>query len=73
MKGDSSQGTLQDTWVKPKLGLYETEAVHRLGYTPRTIPIDYYDNDDGYWDDWIEKKMRKWNNELPTRRPFFKH
>mgnify|MGYP000681102168 CR=1 FL=1 len=23
-------------------------------------PIDYYDNEDGFWDEWIEKKLESY-------------
>jgi hypothetical protein len=37
-------------------------------------PINYYDNDDGFWDEWIEKKNKHYD-EVPmiAKRLFFKH
>ena len=36
--------------------------------------LEYYDNDDGFWDDYIAAKEESYN-ELPmiVNRPFFKH
>ena len=38
------------------------------------IPLQYYDNDDGFWDDWIEEKMQRYNEQpLIIGRKFFRH
>jgi len=38
------------------------------------IPIDYYDNDDGFWDEYIAKKRQKWaEHDMIVFREFFKH
>ena len=38
------------------------------------VPIDYYDNDDGFWDDYIkEKQHRSEKAGFLTHRRFFKH
>ena len=38
------------------------------------LPINYYDNDDGFWDDYIKMKQRKLEeHNLITNRKFFKH
>lgn len=37
-------------------------------------PIDFYDNDDGFWDEFIEQKKEKFNKlKINTLRPFIKH
>lgn len=38
------------------------------------LPIDYYDNEDGFWDDYIAKKEATYD-EIPmiVTRPYFKH
>jgi len=28
----------------------------KFGVPPKDLPINYYDNDDGFWDDYIEFK-----------------
>ena len=38
------------------------------------VPIDYYDNDDGFWDDYIKEKHQRMEEAgLITQRLFFKH
>jgi len=36
-------------------------------------PITYYDNDDGYWDNWIKTKHERIGLPHMTRRAYFKH
>lgn len=48
---------------------------------PKTIldvlpvnPIDFYDNDDGFWDEFIAKKKKKFNKvPIYPDREFIKH
>lgn len=48
------------------------DRVH--GLPPEELPLNYYDNEDGFWDDYIEmKKQRYAGQHMITRRPFFKH
>mmetsp|Transcript_807 Transcript_807/g.107 ORF Transcript_807/g.107 Transcript_807/m.107 type:complete len:80 (+) Transcript_807:1361-1600(+) len=42
-----------------------------LGMVPSTI--NYYDNDDGYWDDWIRTKRERAGLPSITFREHFKH
>lgn len=36
--------------------------------------LEYYDNDDGFWDEWIEKKeIGRGTVQIMTDRPYFKH
>jgi hypothetical protein len=38
------------------------------------MPVDYYDNDDGFWDDYIQEKQQKMQEAgFITQRKFFKH
>ena len=38
------------------------------------IPLNYYDNDDGFWDKYIDHKTTKWaQNDMIVNRKFFKH
>mmetsp|Transcript_17428 Transcript_17428/g.31451 ORF Transcript_17428/g.31451 Transcript_17428/m.31451 type:complete len:516 (-) Transcript_17428:4326-5873(-) len=36
-------------------------------------PLTYYDNDDGYWDDWIKEKRERIGVPELSRRSHFKH
>lgn len=37
-------------------------------------PLNYYDNDDGFWTEYIREKQNKWSsNPLIVNRPFLKH
>lgn len=29
------------------------------GVAPKELPINYYDNDDGFWDDYIDHKLKR--------------
>ena len=41
---------------------------------PLLQPLNYYDNDDGFWTDYIRHKQVKWaSNPLIVNRPFIKH
>ena len=38
------------------------------------IPLNYYDNDDGFWDKYIQMKQEKWGaNPMIVNRMFLKH
>jgi len=38
------------------------------------IPIIYYDNDDGFWDKYLDDRIERWDeNDVLTNRKFFKH
>lgn len=48
------------------------DRVH--GLPPEELPLNYYDNEDGFWDDYIEMKQQRYSNQhMITRRPFFRH
>ena len=32
------------------------------GVAPEELPLHYYDNDDGFWDDYIKYKRDRWEN-----------
>lgn len=37
-------------------------------------PIDFYDNEDGFWDEFLEKKKKKFNKvPIYAKRVFLKH
>lgn len=38
------------------------------------LPLDFYDNDDGFWTDYIQQKQTRWaQNEMIVNRKFLKH
>jgi hypothetical protein len=38
------------------------------------LPIHYYDNDDGFWTEYIQHKQDKWaSNDMIVNRMFLKH
>lgn len=43
----------------------------------QALPINFYDNDDGYWDNYLKMKYEKFDEYSRTKmivgRPFFKH
>ena len=43
-----------------------------IGEAPRELPINYYDNDDGFWDDYILEKQGRWEDAgmIVNRRSF---
>ena len=44
--------------------------------TPATLlqPLNYYDNDDGFWNEYIAHKQERWQlNPMIVNRPFIKH
>ncbi len=72
IEGGGEEEILHDFKTKP---WPEMEGRFEEGYQP--IPMDYYDNDDGYWDEFIAKKQEKIeeyiSEEMIIGRPFFKH
>ena len=46
------------------------------GVPPEELPLHYYDNDDGFWDDYIRYKRSRWESAeggLITNRRHFLH
>lgn len=60
---------LTDFYVKPYAG------PHHVFEDPHPIlPLNFYDNEDGFWDDYIQhKKNRMADNEMIINRKFMKH
>lgn len=57
-------------WDSPRK-FYTVDTI--LDKSPAT-PLEYYDNDDGFWDDYIKEKNRKRGNvEYIKNRQFFMH
>lgn len=46
---------LTDFYVKP----YDDPLVWGADPTP-TFPLYYYDNEDGFWDEYIQYKQKRW-------------
>ena len=45
-----------------------------FGVPAEDLPLNYYDNDDGFWDDYIQNKHRRHERAgLIVRRQFFQH
>ena len=41
---------------------------------PLIQPVNYYDNDDGFWTEYIQHKQEKWAaNSMIVNRPYLKH
>lgn len=59
-----------DEWQTPPRNLDPSVVQDTMPMTP----LEYYINDDGYWDDYIrEKEKLRATVPLPTNRPSFKH
>jgi hypothetical protein len=59
---------MTDFYVKPYADPKEPQE------KPLLQPLNYYDNDDGFWNEYIEQKHQKWfSNPLIVNRPFLKH
>ena len=63
------------TFVQPGLDDVISEVAGEIPYhPPADLPINYYDNDDGFWDDYIkEKQLRGEEAGYLTKRLYFKH
>ncbi|CAI2384693.1 unnamed protein product [Moneuplotes crassus] len=67
---DGGQEGLQDFLIKPNPDPYE------IGQESEDMlyPINYYDNDDGFWDDHIDAKQNQYDQTpFMTKRLFLKH
>ena len=58
----------------------EIQALHcgfdQKGVAAEELPLHYYDNDDGFWDDYIREKRSRWESAdggLITNRRHFLH
>lgn len=62
---------LTDFYVKP----YPDITYVKAGNDPNpAIPLDYFDNDDGFWDEYMSLKREKLGmNQMIVNRRFFKH
>lgn len=73
IQDDGEEEVLQDFKTKPYPQMYEKQALEDF----QAFPMDFYDNDDGFWDKEIEAKNEKFNiyaqSEMMVGRPVFKH
>ena len=68
-----SQTCLTDFPLKPYAGLDDIEAADDIA-NEHLVPINYYDNEDGFWDNYIkEKQERQLQAGFITNRRYFKH
>ena len=67
------QTCMTDWPLKPYAGLEDIEAEKHLA-NDHLVPINYYDNEDGFWDNYIkEKQERQVSAGFITNRRYFKH
>ena len=55
------------------VGIYKA-GEQRYGLKPpKDLPINYYDNDDGFWDSYIQHKQNRWEKSgfITNRKNFF--
>ena len=59
---------LTDFYIKPNMD------PHLVGEEYNPMPLMFYDNEDGFWDNYIQHKVNRWGEAgLTVRRPFLKH
>lgn len=62
------------TMDDPGIDTTEIDNDHRYGPLPKELPINYYDNDDGFWDNYIDhKRTRGLEAGFMVKRPCFTH
>ena len=49
---------MTDFPIKPYAGLEDIKAADHIA-NEHQVPINYYDNDDGFWDNFIKEKQEK--------------
>lgn len=60
---------MTDFYTKPY-----SDPLKPLNEAEQVIPLNYYDNDDGFWDEYIQEKYSKWGDNLMiTNRLFIRH
>ena len=64
---------MTDWPLKPYADLDDIEAADHIA-NEHLVPINYYDNEDGFWDKYIkEKQERQQSQGFITNRRYFKH
>ena len=67
------QTCMVDFPVKPYADIDDVQAADDVANS-HTVPINFYDNDDGFWDDYIENKRQvQVQAGFLTNRKWFKH
>ena len=64
------------TFSHPQIDDIEVEVCGqtKYGVKPEEVPLNYYDNDDGYWDNYIRyKHTRAEQAGMITKRMYFIH
>ena len=68
-----TQQCLVDFPTKPYADIDEIQAANDIA-NQNLVPINYYDNEDGFWDEWIRQKQeRQVEAGFLTARRWFKH
>jgi hypothetical protein len=69
----SADKVLTDFKIPEPMGLHE----HWADEDHNPLPMDFYDNEDGFWDEFLEKKHKKYEaysiEEMIVGGPFYKH
>lgn len=69
----ATEEIMDDYITKPYAGVDEIQAAEAAAHEP-IIPCNYYENDDGFWDDYIDWKQQRWQEAgMITHRKYFKH
>lgn len=62
------------TMRNPTIDDVQAELSGEHGILPSELPLNYYDNDDGFWDNYIDDKRTRGDQAgFIVRRPFFTH
>jgi hypothetical protein len=62
-----------DFYKKPYAEPDHIEAEDELLHDP-LIPVNFYDNDDGFWTQYMNEKIDRWGeHDVLNNRRYFKH
>lgn len=62
-----------DFYRKPYAEMDDVEVQDLLDVEP-LIPVNYYDNDDGFWSNHIEETVERWDeHDVLNYRRYFQH
>lgn len=63
---------MTDFYRKPYAEVHEVQAVEQEVKFEQ--PVQYYDNEDGFWDEYIDWKHARWDSDtMLVNRKFFRH
>lgn len=69
----AAEEIMDDYMPKEYANIDEIEAADAVEHDP-LIPCNYYENEDGFWDDYIDWKQNRWQEAgMITNRKFYKH